>query len=138
MSKVWEFVSCLSMADWPRGGGEGKNTQLGQAKMAEAGLLMVPDAALGQRRALFISLHKHSRPEPATPKPIQGLGTAYQLGSRGCRGFTSSKEGAGLGVKPGSYFEKVSKAGTLKLEPWFLKRHWRHPRSERGALQCGM
>lgn len=67
MSKVWEFVSCLSMADWPGGGGEGKNTQLGQAKMAEAGLLMVPDAALGQRRALFISLHKHSRSGPATP-----------------------------------------------------------------------
>lgn len=63
---------------------------------------------------------------------------AYHPGSQGRRGFTFSKEGAGTRGKTGSYFEKVSKAGTLKLDPWFLKRHWRQPRPWRGALQSGM
>lgn len=63
---------------------------------------------------------------------------ARQPGSQGRGGFTSSKGGVETRGKTGSYFEKVWKAGTLKLDPWFLKRHWRQPRPWRGALQRGM
>lgn len=84
---------------------------------------MVPVAALGQRQVLFIQHHKHGRDRTCYTKTHTRSGDCTPTGSRGRRGFTSSKEEAGMGVKPGSYFEKVSKAGTLKLEPWFLKRH---------------
>lgn len=36
--------------------------------MAEAGLLMVPVVALGQRQVLFLQLHKHSRDRTCSSK----------------------------------------------------------------------
>lgn len=85
---------------------------------------MVPVAALGQKHVLFIQLHKHGRDRTCHTETHTWSGDCTPTGITGTRrGFTSSKEEAGIGVKPGSYFEKVSKAGTLKLEPWFLKRH---------------
>lgn len=58
--------------------------------MAEADLLMVPVAALGQRQALFIQLHKHgrdtethTRPGDCAPARITGMQGLHLLQGRG-------------------------------------------------------
>lgn len=140
MSRIWgpEFVSCLIMEIGREEAGGGGALTEDKPRWLEQVFRWCQLLPLAKDRSSSSSFINTAGTEPATPKPIQGLETARQLGSRGRRGFASSKEESGIGVKPGSYFEKVSKAGTLKLEPWFLKRHWRQPRSERGALQRGM